>query len=58
MPFNDFYVDDFGMVFHEKAKITGKKRELRIIDRESQAVMESKNQLNEKCLIVYKPRLP
>lgn len=58
MPFNDFYVDDFGMVFHEKAKSTGKKRELRIIDRESQAVMESKNQLNEKCLIVHKPRLP
>lgn len=41
MSFNNFYVDDPGMIFYEKAKITGKKRELRIIDRESQAVLES-----------------
>ncbi len=41
MSFNDFCVDDPGMVFYKKAKSTGKNRELRIIDRESQAVMES-----------------
>ena len=41
MSFNDFCVDDPGMVFYKKAKSTGKNRELRIIDRESQAVLES-----------------